>query len=196
MIPVASPLTDQLQGWGTAIGALIAAGALVAAMVAYRAQSRQLRHQQKQIADQQELNRQQSEVLALQARDLGESLAERRRAQAVRVFMYASHSRGVDDQDRWTFSATLKNASDYPIRGIVVRWHRGTAAWGEPMESPWLPPGAPAAQFSREMDRREGGDLTPAAIGAVIEFRDAAGVRWRITPSGGLEELAQVHAGL
>jgi hypothetical protein len=58
-MPLASPFTDNLQGWGTVAGAAIAAVALYFAFRAYRSQSQQL-------ADQQAINEQQSVVLGLQ----------------------------------------------------------------------------------------------------------------------------------
>jgi TATA-binding protein-associated factor Taf7 len=106
--------------------AVLAAGAIVTAVFAYLAfgkqsqevrtldreardqaklleiQSSRLDAQREQLTDQQTLNKQQTEVLALQAKELAESMAQRKReaddrhrAQAARVFITKTRTLGA-----------------------------------------------------------------------------------------------------
>jgi TolA-binding protein len=114
-----------------------------------RIQSNQLDAQHDQLHEQQMVNQKQTEVLELQARELKASIeqrerdaAERRRAQATRVFVWEErhdHDPRVDqatlaaggERPRPTIEACVKNASEQPIYDLLIRWHRGQAPWGE-----------------------------------------------------------------
>jgi hypothetical protein len=157
------------------------------------------------IAGQQEINRQQAAVLELQAKDLAESLAERqqdreqrRQAQAARVFILQEvippESRVanvyVETKDgeplRPLVAARVHNKSDQPIYDAEVLWRRGSASWGEPNPEP-LPVIMPDSevQTSREFPEDTNFDRS----GAIVRFRDAAGVRWVRRPDGVLSEV-------
>lgn len=204
-MPLASPLTDALQGWGTAVGALIALAALIAAVLAYRVQSKQLRHQQQQIADQQRLNMRQGEVLELQADELRESIADRRRvaaddrrAHASQVFLWVDTSAYTSAITNWpngykSWIATVENTSILPIYDIYIRWTREDKSWEPPRSEgdtfnplSRLGPDTKKSWVAR-IDRLEPTD--PWSVDVVAEFRDAREVWWRIKPDGRIEEI-------
>ena len=181
----------QIAAVGTAA---LAAGALVTAVFAYLAfrkqsqevctldreardqaklleiQSGRLEAQREQLTDQQTLNKQQTEVLALQAHELAESMARRKReaadrhrAQAARVFITKDKDPGraaIRDPSVITgyaispsVTGTVHNTSEQPTYDVEIRWHAGTARYGEPNPEPVgviLP--ADNAERSREFE--------------------------------------------
>ena len=79
----------------------------------------------------------------------------------------------------------VKNTSDQPVYDVEFYWRRGSAGHGEPNPEPLgiLMPG------EREEKSRDFPSATNmAASGAILRFRDAAGVRWIRRPDGGLIE--------
>ena len=136
----------------------------------------------------------QASVLALQAAELRESLAERKReaverrnAQASQVHIalkVVGKSRESDPE----IEATIVNASErqQPIYDVKLYWHLGPDGYGTP--NPQLL--GTILNWEKEPCRREfprGAD--PAACGAALAFRDAFGVNWVKTPDG-----AAMHA--
>lgn len=208
LLPTSAPtgpsITDWLQGVGTVAGALIALAALVAAVLAYRVQNKQLRHQQQQIADQQELNRRQGEVLALQAEELRESIVDRRRvattdrrAQAAQVFVvlaFTHHTAGAGvPGGTKVWGAKVENTSALPIYEIRVVWLLRGAVWEpEPARNdianplPRLGPGA-GGNWSARLPGEN--TVEQADVQAFAEFRDAAEAWWRIKLDGRIEEI-------
>jgi hypothetical protein len=168
-----------------------------------KVQSDQLELQRHQLEDQREANAAQAEVLKLQADELRESLKqrereaeERRRVMASSVFV-AEH---VDEADPRisqaqrmvsaipdpTVTARVRNNSDQPVYEAELRWHRGSASWGEPNPEPLgtIMPGQEVVrlrsfEFDTNMD----------VSGSVLRFTDAAGVRWLRRPDGYLGEV-------
>jgi hypothetical protein len=168
-----------------------------------RDQASMLKLQADQLDEQRKINEKQAEILELQAAELRESLkertrdaAERRRAQANRVFMWTET--GLDPRVtqgqragggpvREAVTVHIKNSSEQPVRDVIIAWRRGTAPWGQPDTFPGLLPGE-----QEDRMRTFPADL-PATVdrtlfGAVAWFRDAAGVSWLIHPSGALVE--------
>jgi hypothetical protein len=213
----------------TAIGTLVlAAFAIVTAWYArkaFREQSREVAAIEQQVKDEQEVTRQQAEllrvqtgqlevlraqlddqrsasakqaeVLELQAAELRESLDERKRdarerrsAQAARVFIeemrhpYISNPAVITGGTAYV-KATIKNSSPDPVYGGELRWHLGSAPYGDPNPEPLgvIMPGTEVAK-TRSFPR----DANLDVCGAVLTFRDAAGTKWLRRPDGGLGE--------
>jgi hypothetical protein len=158
-------------------------------------QSGLLEVQRQQLDDQRNANVGQAEVLKLQADELRESLAarqraaeEQRKAQASKVFI-------AEDQGTYlppsgpppvpTANARVVNSSDQPIYEADFYWRRGSASRGEPNPEP-LGIIMPGGQVVRGRDFPP--DTNMAVSGAILRFRDAAGVRWIRRPDGGLSE--------
>ena len=149
-------------------------------------QSGQLELQRHQLDDQRQANARQAEVLGLQADELGESLKERaieadrqRKAQAARVFITQEHVRRTPP----AVNVTVENSSDQPVYEAELHWRRGPAGFGEPNPVPLgtIMPGA-----SSRNSRAFPPDTNMAVSGAVLRFRDAAGITWMRRPDGGL----------
>lgn len=214
------PAWGDIPTWITAIATVgLLAGAFVTAIYAIRAFSTQsqevkdqagmLQIQSEQLAEQRRINAQQIKVLDLQARELRESLDERKQeaeqrksAQAARVFIsqkdqpasskaWAKMWQEGDSKptypepDHILASAVAVNASDSPIYDAELRWHRGSASHGDPNPEllGTIMPGS-EAESTRDFPL----DTNMAVSGAVLRFRDAAGVRWIRRPDGGLVE--------
>jgi hypothetical protein len=170
---------------------------------AIRLQANQIDLQRQQFSDQQDISRQQAGVLELQAAELQASLEERkrdakerRRTQASQVFITQEirpQARYADITERPAertdlppvIAAQVHNSSGQPIYNVEIRWHRGTAPWGEPNPEP-LPPVMP--QTTAEASRRFTRGTSLDASGAVMRFTDAAGDRWQRRPDGDLQE--------
>jgi hypothetical protein len=145
----------------TAIATVVlAAGAIITAafaVLAFRKQSQEVRAIQRQVTDQQELTRHQAELLRVQSRLLGlqqkqfdNQLAERRRAQAICIFIWAEiglDPRRTDEQIEkgvpWYEAITVHvwNTSVQPIHGLTVDWYEKSVLLGEPTLFPILLPG-------------------------------------------------------
>lgn len=192
---------------GTVVLAVFAVVTAWYARKAFRKQSQEVHDQAKmlqlqsdQLEEQRKINARQTEVLELQAEELRESLGERkreaqerRRAQASRVFVEENrHPYNRDDPDAiapgpaWV-SATVLNGSRDPIYRAQLRWHQGSAPYGDPNPEPvGTVMAASEVSKRREFPRNANLDV----CGAALEFRDAAGVRWLRSADGDLDELA------
>ena len=179
-------------------------------------QAEQFALQRQQFDEQRQVNARQAEVFELQATELRESLDERKREaeqrrneQAARVFV--SQADGVfvaddpsemldEDEDSWTditkaeaevgggwqvAELTVVNTSDQPVYDAQLRWHRGSASHGWPNPEP-LGTVMPGSEIKRT--RRFPLGTNMPVSGAVLWFRDAAGVIWMRRPDGGLLE--------
>ena len=138
------------------------------------------------------MNARQAEVLALQADDLRESLAERKREtdlrhrdQASRVFTaeetYDTNPEGrpATDVSPPSVTAVVSNTSDQPIYEAALCWHLWTARYGDPNRES-LDTIMPGERITRT--RTFPVDTDMAASGAVVRFRDAAGRTPGVTP--------------
>jgi hypothetical protein len=171
-----------------------------------KVQSGQLELQRQQLDEQRAINAKQIEVLELQARELSESLDERkremdgrRRAQATRVFIREER---LDRDPRVTQAqaaasgsaagpvivAHLRNASDWPIYDVMLSWHRGSAPWEQPDLFPALMPGEEESA-TRALPTDLPDYVDAAVFGAVAFFRDIDRVMWRAQPDGVLGEI-------
>ena len=175
----------QLTAVATAVLAVFAIVTAVFAILAFRKQSQE-------VSDQ-------ASVLALQAAELRESLAERkreaaelRRAQAGRVFVSAEPNPKISDPVN-SIALRAENTSQQPIYDLTFMWREGTGGvevdqnidsrfpsscqvsrkGSEPFE-----PGLPYQDFLKDTSR----------LAAAVVFRDAAGVRWRLRSDGQLDE--------
>lgn len=166
------------------------------------ASQRQIALLSQQVEDQESTNARQREILKLQAEDLQAALEERRRealerrmAQASMVFLEVDHydlGASVDAPEVMgeSYSARITNTSKQPIYDVILKWHKGTAEWfngGVSIEK--LDRLMPDRSMTWSRSHYDGGNLS--VIGAVVEFRDAAGVSWRQTNDGRLEELGE-----
>ena len=81
--------------------------------------------------------------------------------------------------------ARAVNSSDQPVYDVEFCWRRGSASHGEPNPEPLgiLMPGE-----REEKSRDFPPDTNMAVSGAILRFRDAAGVRWIRRSDGGLVE--------
>lgn len=191
----------------TWIGALatfgLFAGAIITAVFAVKAfskQSEEVGLLQQQLNDQQKLSSRQVDVLELQAKELQDSLDERRRgaalrrrAQAARVFMEVERYRDViPSRGRsgellvWKINARVHNKSEQPIYEVTLTWRNGSAAVGEPGSLGTVMPG----QMKNLMELAPEVD-DPKQLSAIAVFRDAAEQYWRRDPDGTLDEVHQ-----
>jgi hypothetical protein len=180
--------------WITAIAAVIlAAGAIITSIFAIRA----LGQQSRQLGDQQAVHAKLAELLPLQAEELRDSLLQRRRAQAAQVFIEVDRippavagGSGQDEPDPppWRLRARVHNTSRQPIHDLHVIWQRGMVRMGKPDRAGRLMPGD-AATFERLGPEAAGDPVDPAILGALLAFRDAAGVRWAVREDGTLTDV-------
>ena len=186
------PLTTPT--WIAAIASVVLAiGAVIAvyfARKAFQAQSRQLRGQH-------EINEKLAEAIPLQTRELRESSDERRRVQAAQVFIEldrtappghgsAAPAPPAAETAPWQLTLTVHNTSRQPVYDLYVIWQLGTVRMGKPDPMARLMPGCDAS-FERSGPREA---TDPAALGAFMAFRDAAGVRWAVREDGTLTDIA------
>src|ERR1022692_3148712 len=186
------PLTTPT--WIAAIASVVLAiGAVIAvyfARKAFQAQSRQLRGQH-------EINEKLAEAIPLQTRELRESSDERRRVQAAQVFIEmdrtappghgsAAPAPPAAETAPWQLTLRVHNTSRQPVYDLYVIWQLGTVRMGKPDPMARLMPGCDAS-FERNGPREA---TDPAALGAFVAFRDAAGVRWAVREDGTLTDIA------
>lgn len=176
--------TTTLPGWITAAAT---AGLLIGAMVTAIYAAKALRKQPEQLEDQRKINAEQTKVLVLQASELRESLAERKReaqhrhrAQASLVYL------GVAQTFADSASARVVNASDFPIYDTQL-WYQEEPLLGGPDNLGTILPGRDmpttyyygCKQFASEND---------ALAKTILTFSDSANIRWVRMPSGTIEE--------
>lgn len=199
-------LSGEITAIATAALAVFAILTAGFAILAFRKQSKEvsdqakmLKLQSEQFSEQRKVNAEQIRVLTLQAAELSESLkerkreaAERRRAQAGRVFVSAEPNPKISDPVD-AIALRAKNTSQQPIYDLTFMWREGTGEWTGPEDRfpfPVLMPGEqkgldtvfepslPYQDFLQDTSR----------LAAAVVFRDAAGVRWRLRSDGQLDE--------
>jgi hypothetical protein len=176
--------TAILPGWTTAVAT---AGLLIGAIFTAIYAAKAFRKQSEQLEDQRRINAEQTEVLGLQASELRESLAERKReaqhqhrAQASRVYLGAAQTFADSASSR------VINASDFPIYGTQL-WYQEEQLLEGPDELGSIVPRQDMCtshyytckQFVSEAD---------ALAKTILTFRDSASVRWVRLPDGTIEE--------
>lgn len=196
------PDWGDIPTWISAIATVgLLAGAIITAAYAIRAfraqskagsdQAEMLKVQSGQLEEQRKINAEQTRVLALQAEELKESLAERKReaverrnAQAAQVHIVLRSIAENRADGGQVIRATIVNASErqQPVYDAELYWHLGPDSYGAPNPEPV----GTVLNWEKEPRRRVfPRDADPAACGAVLSFRDALGVRWVKTPDGG-----------
>jgi hypothetical protein len=133
--------------------------AIITVFLAYRAfrkqsqevteQASMLNVQSEQLAERRKINEKQIEVLELQADELRESLAERKReaerqyrGQASRVYIAqarnptAPHGHPEPEGVAPFVTVLVGNTSERPVYDAELRWHLGAADYGEPNAEP------------------------------------------------------------
>jgi cbb3-type cytochrome oxidase subunit 3 len=197
---MSSDLSAEITAIATAALAAFAIFTTVFAILAFRKQSKEvsdqaamLKVQSDQLEEQRKVNAEQTRVLALQVKELGESLEERRRealerrsSQASQVFVreerYTYHAVGKPPEKDIT--VYVRNTSKQPVYEVWFSWHSGGRPYTQyRRDEPLMPNGQDrdSAQVPTEAD--------PDKFGAAVIFRDRAGVWWRAHPDGRLDEV-------
>jgi hypothetical protein len=192
---MSSDLSAEITAIATAVLGVFAIVAAFYARQAFRKQSQEVRVIERQVKDQQELAKQQAELLKVQSGQLElqrQQLDDQRTANAdqakSKVFIVEAEglTRPPSGPPAVPFVvARAVNSSDQPVYDVEFYWRRGSASHGEPNPEPLgiLMPG------EREEKSRDFPSATNMAVsGAILRFRDAAGVRWIRRPDGGLIE--------
>ncbi len=201
----------QLAAVGTAVLALFAIITAVFAFLAFRKQSKEVKDQadmlrvqserlevyRKQVDEQRRTSTEQMKVLGLQAAEIRASLAERRSAQASKVFIWtkvgpdpriSQAERAVRGPADDVITANVKNASDRPIYSAELLWDDGSSALSD------IAVRSGAERLARVLmpDADDTGtrDTGPDARAVVLRFRDAAGFSWLRGPEGELQDLS------
>jgi hypothetical protein len=166
-----------------------------------RIQAEQLEAQREQFHDRRKVNEKQIVVLELQSEELRTSREERereatgrRRAQAAKVLMWEDRS-PVDPRlpqtapgyRTPTITACVSNDSDQLIYDLEIQWHKGSVPWGDPEFVVHIPAQGKEV-FTRSLPADLPDFVDAAVYGAVLHFRDAAGVKWLRRPDGELSE--------
>ena len=180
----------QITAVATAVLAAFAIITAGFAVLAFRKQSAEVTILQQQAKDQQDLTAKQTPVLELQAKELQASLDQRkleaavqRKAQASQVFIRMEQTQL---KELWQVTALACNTSPQPIYDMHVSWHKGTAPLDEADHWASLMPGD-VARSARDLSEQS--DMS--RFGAVVFFRDAADVQWRVRPDGKLDEIPE-----
>jgi hypothetical protein len=178
-----------LTAIGTIVLAVFAVFTAWYARKAFREQSREVAAIEQQVKDEQEVTRQQGELLKvqsdqleLQRRQFERDQAARRRAQAAQVFIMIGRVENVSGQI--TVMSNAHNTSQLPVYDLWVQWRSSLGEFGTAAVVPQFSPGdiRPFPGVWTQGTRPSGFDVS-------LDFRDAAGVRWRTTSRGILTEL-------
>jgi hypothetical protein len=137
-----------------------------------------------------------AEVLDLQARQLRQSIDERRRAQACQVFIELDRIAGLGLKPG-RVTASVRNASAQPVYDLYVIWQQGNVRVGKPDAAVRLMPGH---QVCFERAPGPAGSASPAepadpgALSAFLTFRDTTGIRWTVREDGTLSDMSPTPA--
>jgi len=115
---------------------------------------------------------------------------ERRAVQASLVFIDEERPPCISDREVATggsawINVTVLNGSGKPIYDAELRWHLGSEPYGNP-DPELLGVIMPNDPISRRRVFPQDANLE--VCGAVVTFRDAAGITWMRKPDGGLTE--------
>jgi hypothetical protein len=189
--------------WVTAVATvLLAVGAAITATFAYQAlqrQSAEVKAIEQQVSDQKDLAASQAEMLKLQGGELKRAAAERnrealerRRVQAVQVYVWQAPVHAEVDGHaipEMTMEVYFRNTSQQPVYHLRVKWHVVTSDIRKVTYSTYYQPILMPGAEDRDRPPVSTADLAePDDATAVVTFRDRAGVWWRSTPDGDLEE--------
>ena len=163
--------TDVLTAIGTGVLALFA---IITAIVAGRAL------------------RAQSEQLKIERGERSREADERRRAQAVQVFITqvkATRGPGPGEEPHEVVTAWLHNTSRQPVFDVCFRWRHGAAL---SLSFHRVEPLLPTTEVMEEETVPSG--VLSRDFGATAHFRDRAGLWWRVHPDGRLDGPAEGKA--
>jgi hypothetical protein len=179
MPPLAAPDPLAAPTWALAIATMVlAVGAIVTALFAVLAW------------------RNQSAEVHLQREEIERTAADRRRAQAARVYTWYSRMRAApgpgnaEEGVRLWPTLHIKNSSDQPVYGLIVDWYfQDRINLSRP-----LIPGLTVGEFmpGQEIEREPPPSARKLPAGhaddllAEVRFRDAAGYEWLRTKDGNL----------
>ena len=179
----------QLTAVATLALATLALATAILALLAWRKQSREvrdqgemLRVQSEQLAEDRQVNAEQIRVFGLQSEELKREARDRRRAQAAQVFIMIGRSEIVDGQI--SLMSNAHNTSQLPVYDLWVQWRSSLGEFGTPSVVPQFLPGE-VRPFTGVWTQ----GTRPSGPNVSLDFRDAAGVRWRTTSRGILTEL-------
>lgn len=164
----------DVPGWITAIAT---AGLLIGAVITARYAIKTFGEQAREVA--------------ILVEEHERDVAERRKAQASKVFIWTETTDeplidGIQRQITPAFAiiAHLKNTSQQPVYDIHIVWRLRNEAWDQPdFIGPVLLPGDQADRF-RIINPNYPGHENRALFGAVAHLRDAVGWHWRANPDG------------
>jgi hypothetical protein len=198
---VSTEFATQLTAVATLALAVLALATAVLALLAWRKQSkevsdqakmlgmqlRQLNLQRQQLKAQREDSAREAEALALQVRNLRREADERRSGQAAHVFLTLKrHPPIPGSQVMAQITATVTNNGRQPMYEGWLRWHLATDPFGDPNPEP-VGTIMPGGEVTKARSFPQEADL--GLCGALLEFRDAAAVKWMRLPDGYLHEM-------
>jgi hypothetical protein len=162
----------QLTAVANVVLAVFAIITAVLAGLAFRKQSRE-------VSDQ-------AEMLRQATADREREAAERRRAQALEVYVYREGHSPEYDLDPYVISARVFNTSRQPVYNVEFSWHVDGQPVGIEQWRGHLPPGADVEEVFECRDVRAG------AVDAKVTFQDRGGAWWaRWGHRGDLVEIAE-----
>jgi hypothetical protein len=162
----------QLTAVATLALAALALATAILALLAWRKQSREVR-------DQGEMLKFQAEEFRQLSQDREREAQERRRAQAVMVYVWSDRAAA----DPSTVMVHLRNTSQQPVYGVQLGWQRDGQFRGR---SEHVTPIMPGETVGTGLMQPPDTLLPPSAAAAI--FRDRAGIWWCARPDGSLEE--------
>lgn len=162
----------QLTAVANVVLAVFAIITAVLAGLAFRKQARE-------VSDQ-------AEMLRQAAADREREAAERRRAQALEVYVYREGHSPEYELDPYVISARVFNTSRQPVYSVQFSWHVD----GQPVGiERWRGHLAPGADVEEVFECR---DVRAGAVDAKVTFQDRAGAWWaRRGQDGDLMEIAE-----
>ena len=121
---------------------------------------------------------------------------ERRSAQAVQVYIWETHFQHAELYQplRDKVTVHVRNTSQQPVFDLRFEWQSGGATLTEILRAAPLLPDPGENQDADTATVPDGTD--PKIFGAVVTFRDRAGVRWVTRPDGRFEELPSPGAAV
>jgi hypothetical protein len=156
-------------------GALASVGLLIGAAITAWYARRAFREQSQEVALLQE------QVKNEQCNRTREA-ADRRKAQAAKVFIWVT-----DPEDQSGPVVNVRNTSEQPVYELAITW--ADAAVPMPVVTSDGGPFMPGVENAFDVPGLAGTD-----IAVWLDFRDAAGLRWRTTSRGDITELPDPKA--
>jgi DNA-binding transcriptional regulator YhcF (GntR family) len=118
-------------------------------------------------------------------RALDEVMFGLQRAQASRVLIQQEIKPKRGKTPAFDVAVQVVNAGDLPVHNVKLKWHQGSAAWGNsPIDDHGSLLPQQAINSSREYPATTNFDVS----GAVVTFQDAEGANWLRRPDGELLE--------